>query len=142
MTDRRITVFFYGLFMDIEALRAKGLQPSEERSVSLPGFTLRIGERATLVPDANGLVYGVNMQLTHAEVDQLYSDPTVSAYRPEAVLTRLVDGSAIPALCFNLVKPPAASEGNPQYAIKLRELARRLKLPSNYVASINDGLSS
>lgn len=136
MTERRINVFFYGLFMDIESLRARGLQPSEERSVSLPGFALRIGERATLVPDANGRVYGVNMQLTHAEVERLYSDPSVSAYRPEAVLTRLVDGSAIPALCFNLVQPPAAGESNPQYATKLRELARRLKLPPNYVASI------
>lgn len=136
MSERRINVFFYGLFMDIEALRAKGLHPSEERSVSLPGFALRIGERATLVPDANGRVYGMNVQLTHAEVDQLYSDPSVSAYRPEAVLTRLVDGSAIPALCFNLVTPPDAGERDPQYATKLRELARRLKLPTNYVASI------
>ena len=92
MTERRINVFFYGLFMDVEALRAKGLQPSEERLVSLPGFALRIRERATLVPEANGQVYGVNMLLTHAEVDRLYSDPSVSAYRPEAVLTRLVDG--------------------------------------------------
>lgn len=136
MSERRINVFFYGLFMDIEVLRAKGLHPSEERSVSLPGFALRIGERATLVPDANGRVYGMNVQLTHAEVDQLYSDPSVSAYRPEAVLTRLVDGSAIPALCFNLVRPPDAGERNPQYATKLRELARRLRLPTNYVASI------
>jgi hypothetical protein len=136
VTERRINVFFYGLFMDVEALRAKGLQPSEERLVSLPGFALRIRERATLVPEANGQVYGMNMLLTHAEVDRLYSDPSVSAYRPEAVLTRLVDGSVVPALCFNLVNHPGAAEGNPQYATKLRELAQRLQLPSNYVASI------
>ena len=43
MPDRRITVFFYGLFMEIEALRAAGLQPSEHRLASVSGFALRIG---------------------------------------------------------------------------------------------------
>ena len=136
MPDRRITVFFYGLFMEIEALRAKGLQPSEHRLASVSGFALRIGQRATLVPDPNSRVYGFTMQLTHTEVEQLYSDPSVSAYRPEAVLAHFIDGSAAPALSFNLVIPPAPGESNPQYAAKLRDLAQRLQLPSDYVASI------
>jgi hypothetical protein len=136
MSERRITVFFYGLFMDIEVLRAKGLQPGEPRSASVPGFALRIGQRATLIPDPGSTVYGFAMQLTHVEVDQLYSDASVSAYRPEAILARLVDGTAVPALCFNLVSPPADGEANPQYAAKLRDLAHRLQLPPDYVSSI------
>lgn len=76
------------------------------------------------------------MELTHAEVDQLYAEPSVRAYRPEAVLFELKDGPRVPALCFNLVEPPRPEERNAEYAAKLRELAVRLGLPSNDVASI------
>jgi len=76
------------------------------------------------------------MELSHAEIDKLYSDPSVNAYRPEAVLAQLADGSNIPALCFNLIIQPAPEEANAEYATKLRELARRLQLPPAYVQSI------
>ncbi len=76
------------------------------------------------------------MELSHGEIEQLYSEASVSVYRPEAVLAQLADGSYIPALCFNLVVPPAPEESNADYATKLRELARRLKLPIGYVESI------
>jgi hypothetical protein len=76
------------------------------------------------------------MELTHDEIERLYSEASVRAYRPEAVLCELVDGSRVPALCFNLVVPPAPEEVNSEYAAKLRDLARRLGLPSDYVESI------
>ena len=136
MASRRIEVFFYGLFMDADLLRTKGVNPGNVRPASVPGFALRIGQRATLLRNPNGLAYGIMMELTHAEVEQLYSEPSVCAYRPEAVLCRLSDGSCIPALCFNLIEPPRPDEANSEYATKLRDLAARLGLPSEYVESI------
>lgn len=136
MEPRRITVFFYGLFMDVELLFSKGAHPAHARPACVPGFTLRIGRRATLFPDAESSAYGIVIELSHAEIEQLYSEASVSAYRPEAVLAQLTDGSYIPALCFNLVVPPGPEEANADYATKLRELARRLKLPPGYVESI------
>jgi len=136
MPPRRVSVFFYGLFMDAEALRAKGAQPAGVHTASVPDFALRIGRRATLVPAAGERAYGVVMELTHDEIDRLYADPSVQAYRPEAVLVELPDGTRIPALCYNLVVPPSADEANPEYAAKLRDLARRLDLPADYVARI------
>ncbi len=94
------------------------------------------GERATLVPDEGFEAHGVLFSLTPGEVDALYSEDSVSAYRPEAVCAQLADGTAVPALCFNLPAPPAAGERNPLYASKLRELAARLGLPADYVSSI------
>ena len=76
------------------------------------------------------------MELTHAEIEQLYSEPSVQAYRAEAVLAELADGSRVPALCFNLLVPPGPEEANSEYAAKLRDLAGRLGLPSHYVKSI------
>ena len=136
MADRRINVFFYGLFMDAHLLRSKGVQPVNIRSASVPGFALRIGRRATLVSKPSSRCYGVLMELTHAEIEQLYSEPSVKVYRPEAVSTELADGSTLPALCFNLIEPPAPGERNSEYAVKLRALAQRLSLPDEYVSSI------
>ncbi|HEY3785831.1 MAG TPA: gamma-glutamylcyclotransferase family protein [Steroidobacteraceae bacterium] len=138
MQDRRVAVFFYGLFMDAQALRARGLHPQAERPARVDGFALRIGKRATLVPDPAGCAYGILMDLTHAEVDKLHSDPSVSVYRPEAVLSRSEGTRDIAALCFNLPAPPDATERNAEYAGKLRELAHRLGLPAEYVGRIGE----
>ena len=136
MNIRRIAVFFYGLFMDADLLRAKGASPMNIRAASVPGFALRIGQRATLVRNPAACSYGILMDLTHAEIEQLYCESSVRAYRPEAVLAELGDGSRIPALCFNLVTPPGPEEANLEYAAKLRDLASRLELPQDYIESI------
>lgn len=133
---RRIEVFFYGLFMDEALLREKGLKPENARPCFVENFALVIGERATLWPSQGSTAHGMLFRLTHAELDALYSDASVSVYRPEAVSAHLSDGSTVPALCFNLPARPGPEERNPQYAAKLKELARRIGLPESYVASI------
>lgn len=130
------SVFFYGLFMDVDILRAKGVAPSRVRTAAAPGFALRLGARATLVPDASATSYGVVMDITPDELDRLYAEASVSAYKPEAMLVRVDDGSWIAALCMTLPTPPAPHESNPEYARKLRALAERLELPAGYVESI------
>jgi hypothetical protein len=136
MEARPVSVFFYGLFMDAEALRASGFHPVDARSACVAGMTLQIGRRATLVPDPAKSVHGFVIGLSHQEVDRLYSEPSVAAYRPEAVIARLADGSSVPALCFNLPPSDEAVEANPEYAEKLRAVVSRLGLPADYAASI------
>lgn len=133
---RRIDVFFYGLFMDEELLRTKGVMAIDFRLASVPGFELRIGDRATLVPVLSGRVFGLVASLTHADLERLYSDSNLQAYRPEAVLAHLANGETMPALCFNLVEPPSMAERNLEYASKLRALAEQLGFPAEYIASI------
>ena len=133
---RRIDVFFYGLFMDEDLLRAKGVMPIDISPAFVLGFQLRIGNRATLVPTQSGRVFGRIASLSHEELEQLYSEPGLQAYRPEAVLAQLLNGETRPALCFNLVDPPSPQERNPEYASELRSLAQRLDFPADYVASI------
>ena len=122
--------------MDIEALRTKGFNPTNPRRGSVSGFSLRIGRRATLVPDPEGRVHGVLMDLAHDEIERLYAEPSVRVYRPEAFIAELDDGSRVAALGFNLPEPPALDERNESYAERLRALARRLELPTGYVESI------
>jgi hypothetical protein len=122
--------------MDLDALPREGIQPIDVRRATVKGMTLRIGDRATLVPDPDGCVHGMAMCLSHSELDRLYATPNVSAYRPEPVIANLEDGSALPALCFNLPIPPEPRQTNPEYLITLRIVARRLGLPEDYIEHI------
>ncbi|HEY7634809.1 MAG TPA: gamma-glutamylcyclotransferase family protein [Gemmatimonadales bacterium] len=137
MDRRRVDVFFYGLFMDRQLLESKGIQPEDVRVAAVPGVELRIGARAALVPNPAGEVHGVLMRLSHAELDRLYSESSVQAYRPEAVLAVESNGATVAALCYNLPDPAASDERNPEYAGRLRALARRIGLPRHYVDSIS-----
>src|SRR5579864_4253257 len=126
--ERQIEVFFYGLFMDRDALHGQGFRPSAARQARVDGFALRLGARATLVPDAGRSAYGMLMRLTHDEIDRLYADPSVAAYRAEPVMAELANGETIAALCFNLPQAPDDASSNPEYAAKLTMVARKLGL--------------
>jgi hypothetical protein len=133
---RRGDVFFYGLFMDLTLLREKGLDPCDPERAAVDGFALRIGNRATLVPEIGSSVHGFLCSLTPEELDRLYSQPGLEAYSPHPILVRPESGGTVAALCYNLAQPPAAAERNPEYAKKLQALARQLGLPADYVESI------
>jgi hypothetical protein len=135
MKTRRLSVFFYGLFMDPELLRGKGLQPENARRACVRGMRLRIGERAALELDPDGVVYGMLFELTHGDIERLYAEPSVAPYRPEAVLAEPDEGEPVAALCYNLPSAPT-DEPNLEYVRKLRALATRLDLPAGYVSSI------
>ena len=133
---RRVDVFFYGLFMDQAILREHGIAPRELRPARVRGVELRIGKRATLVASHAGHVHGMLAALSHAELDRLYADPSLSDYRPDAVIAEVAGGAKVPALCYNLVEPPSVEDHNPDYAARLRALAQRLGFPADYVAAI------
>ena len=136
MSPRRVDVFFYGLFMDADLLRAKGLAPKGGEVAFVDGMTLRIGRRAALVPDPSGRVYGIVMSLTLDELGRLYAEPSVQAYSPTAVLAHLTEGGVIAALCYNLPDPPSPEERDEEYAANLRTVAEKVGLPAEYVASV------
>jgi len=129
-------VFFYGLFMDADALRSKGAHPANVRPAAVSGYTIRIGNRATLVREPGSSAHGILMDLPRTEIDALYSGPGLEAYRPEPVVAEGPNGERTSALCFNLVTPPSPDEANREYADQLRELARRLGFPPEYLARI------
>ncbi len=136
MSDRRIAVFFYGLFMDPEVLRSKGVVAPEGRPAALEGFGLRIGRRATLVPSAKERSYGMLMELTAGEIDALYGASGLEDYRPEAVPCTTLGGEIVCALCYTLPVAPAPGEAHPEYAEKLREVLGRLGFPADYIARV------
>ena len=137
MSDRRLDVFFYGLFMDIAVLRESGVAPINPRRAYVDDFALRIGQRATLVPLAGARSYGMLFALTHSELDRLYAAPGLEQYRPEAVLAQPLEGAPAPALCYNLREAPRPDERNSEYAARLRRVLGNLEFPPEYVASVS-----
>jgi hypothetical protein len=136
MGERRIDAFFYGLFMDINVLRAADVAPVNPRRAYVDNFALRIGQRATLLPSAGGRAYGMLFALTRTELERLYAAPGLEQYRPEAVLAWPLEGAPAPALCYNLREAPKPHERNPEYAARLQRALGKLDFPQEYVASV------
>ncbi len=85
-SERHIDAFFYGLFMDESILRQSGVAPVNPRRAYVDNFALRIGQRATLVPQPGARAFGTLLALTHANLHGLYSAPGLEHYRAETVL--------------------------------------------------------
>jgi hypothetical protein len=135
MHESDTRVFFYGLFMDEGLLAAKGIRPADSTVGYVDRYRLRIGKRATLVPDGSSRAYGVLMTLRRADLTALYSDLTVADYVAEEVTVTLPNGAVESALCYNL--PEAKLEGtNASYAAALLRLAETLGFPAEYLETI------
>jgi hypothetical protein len=136
MPDRSVDAFFYGLFMDLDILRENQVTPVNPRPAYVDGFALCIGKRATLLPSLGARAFGMLIALTHSELGRLYSGPGLEQYRPEAVLVRTLAGELAAALCYNLPGAPLPEERNPEYAVRLQRVLRKLNFPPEYVASV------
>jgi len=135
MITEQVAMFFYGLFMDKSLLASKGISPSRTTVGYVDGYGLRIGRRATLVPDENNRAYGVLMTMRAEDVRALYSDESVADYVAESVSVVLPDDTIEAAVCYIL--PENKLKGtNPQYANSLLTLAGKLGLPGDYLQQI------
>jgi hypothetical protein len=133
---RKRPVFFYGLFMDPEVLRGRGVEPGEGRKARVDGHALRIGERATLVPAESAHAYGMAYDLEATQLQALYSADGLESYAPTVVTVHFEDGLTAPAECWVLSQPPDADAHNPEYVRKLREALTKLRFPADYIASV------
>jgi hypothetical protein len=86
----RVDVFFYGLFMDEKLLHANGVQCGPMQRASVAGFRLCLGRRATLKAAEGSTVHGMVSCLVRSHVERLYSEPSLTAYRPETVVATLL----------------------------------------------------
>ncbi len=138
--DSDLPLFFYGLFMDEQLLREKGVRASVPRIAYLDGYRLCIGRRATLLRDPGARAHGVLMRVTREDAEALYGDDSVRDYVAEPVNVTLPDGGVEPALCYNLPDGKVAGT-SPEYARALLELATRLGLPDEYLREIEGFLT-
>ena len=130
--EERVDVFFYGLFMDEHVLAAQGIQATKPRRAYAEGLRLRIGQRATLVREGGARAHGMVYALTRVELERLYAQPGLEAYRAEPIEVRVFDGSTLTAMCYNLGAAPELEEANTEYAARLRDVLTRLGFPHEW----------
>lgn len=139
MSANEIAVFFYGLFMDESLLAAKGVHATDPIIGFVEGYRLRIGERATLVPESDSRAYGVSMTISSEDAASLYSEKSVADYVAEPVVVTSLEGVQVSAVCYIL--PTAKLVGtNPGYAAALLTLATKLGLPDSYLREIRNAV--
>ncbi len=123
--------------MDANLLKDMGLHPKVIGPAELRNFQIRIGNRATLIPNSGSTSYGIVMELSDKEAVALYSKPDVSDYRPETVNAILInDGSIKRSSCYNLRPDMVGSGTNSEYAQKLAALALKLGFSPEYADEI------
>jgi Gamma-glutamyl cyclotransferase, AIG2-like len=128
-------VFFYGLFMDKNILVKNGISATNPRKGYLNNYTLKIGNRASLIPSENDKAYGIIMTVNDDEVVRLYAEKSVADYIPENVTVVTETNEHLIATCYNL--PPELLTGtNVLYAKSLYELAKKLSFPEEYLNKI------
>jgi hypothetical protein len=123
-----VAVFFYGLFMDAELLRARGIAPRATRVVSVADHVICLGIKAMLLPAPNRRAWGVLHVIGRREFDCLYAN--LQDYLEVTVLVQDHDGSTSPAVAMIHRDPPVGSAEDPAYAVSWRALAMRLRLPN------------
>ena len=128
-------VFFYGLFMDKDVLLKNGIYASGPRRACLHNYTLKIGNRASLVRSEREKVLGILMTVNDEEIINLYSEKSVADYIPEKVEVVTETNEHLTATCYNL--PLELITGtNHTYSKLLYELAKRLNFPDEYLDKI------
>lgn len=131
-TVTRVAAFFYGSFMRREVLARGGHELREFEVARLPGFDIHISPHASLSRSDQYSVYGILVQLTHAELDRLYAMPGIGIFLPEAVLVQTRDGRHVPALCYI---PPSREEkpADREYLGHLVRVGREYGFPEWYI---------
>ena len=139
MDEKRVCVFFYGLFMDFEILREHGLISDRWEVAKLHSYEFQIASWGYLRASDRLCVYGVLVPATHLELTKLYdksSGVLTAEYFPEPVLVETLEGKWIPALCYVASNPPEGPV-NTKYANAMVELAKKLSFPTWYVKHLS-----
>jgi hypothetical protein len=124
--------------MDSSLLEDMGFRPKLIGTAKLDDYQIHIGDRATLIPAAGSVAYGVLMELSGDELSALYSRPEVSGYEAEPVNVSLLENNSNKrSVCYILPQQALGSDINTEYAKKLSALVEELGFPSSYAHDIS-----
>jgi len=139
VAQRKVWVFFYGSYINLDVLRKAGLVPEIVEIGRLAGFDLIISPRANLVRSDQHAVYGILTQATHRELERLYTEHAQGKlgqlYEPEAVVVEVVAGYLKAAMTYNCseMKPGTVETA---YVDRIYKPAKALGFPEWYLLKI------
>jgi hypothetical protein len=140
VSERTVWTFFYGSFINPEALKQYDVTPQAIEVAKLGGYDIAIQPLATLVPSDQHCVYGIVAALTHGELRKLYSQDWVSGYDPYPVLAETMQGKLVAALCYIAAKAAEPSAPSADYLMKIIAPAQEYAFPDWYVERLRQFL--
>ncbi len=121
--------------MNKDVLIKNGVNPLNPRKGYLNDYTIKIGNRASLIPCKKEKAYGIIMTINDEELVTLYSEKSVADYIPEKVKIIMNNTESVIATCYNL--PLELLTGtNELYAKSLYKLSKKLNFPDEYLSII------
>ena len=134
--NNRVAVFFYGSYMNFDVLMNLGISKREYHVGQLPGYELTIGSAANVVKNGLERVFGIVTQLTHDELDTLYSSEAQAKlgaqYMPEPVLVMTANRNIVPSLCY-IAYDRVAGLASAAYIDTILSAARKYDFPQSYI---------
>lgn len=135
MGERKVWVFFYGSFINLDVLARGGLIPDKVEMACLWGYDIRIQPLANLIRSPRHCVYGLACHASPLDLMSLYGQSWVGTYWPEAVLVEIDGGGLLAALCY--ISPPRPVEAaSDDYIDRIVEPAREYGFPQWYIERI------
>jgi hypothetical protein len=136
-TERQIGAFFYGSFIRKDVQLKAGFSPQRLEVACLHGFDIHVAPHAALSRSDNSAVYGILVDITHRQLDTMYSAPGVGVFLPQAVLVVTQDGKLSPALCYI---PPAVGRepADRDYLARLVEAGNEYGFPEWYLHHLQE----
>ena len=134
-SERKIKVFFYGLFMDVSLLKSFGIEATNIQKAQLTHVRLHIGERATLFPQVNQTSYGLVMEIEEDALSSLYKKQGLEDYQSLTVEVELEERIRVSVVTY-LLPESCVTGTNLEYAKKLAALAKSLELPEAAIKDI------
>jgi hypothetical protein len=132
MEEPRVSVYFYGSFINRAVLAKAGYRPRQWEVARLDRHNIVLNPLATLVRSDEHAVYGVLASATHGELARLYGQDWVREYLPEAVVVSTSDSRLCAALCY-IARGRTAPAPFENYLEKILEPARALGFPQWYI---------
>lgn len=133
--NEKVSVFFYGSFINLDVLGEVGLVPENVRVAKLEGYDIRIQPLANLTPSEGDSVFGVVCRSTHADLDRLYRQTWVGTYLPHPVVVETMEGVQTPALCY-LSPAREVAAADRRYIDRIVGPAREYGFPAWYLERI------
>ena len=118
-----VAIFFYGLHMDVETLRQKGIIALEPRVAYAMGRRVVLRSKAMLVASEGDRAAGVVCRMSTTDIQRLYQD--ITGYEQIALAVK-VGATTITAVCMVHRAPQLSDPVDDLYAGKLKEIYRQL----------------
>ena len=137
--SRKVSVFFYGSYINRAVLAEAGVSPHGWEKVRLMDHRLVIAPRANLVIERGVETWGFVTAMDHAAQECLYDAHALGVlgqeYLPEAVSVVTEYGERRPALCY-LAHNMAPARPDQAYVERIAAPAEAAGFPEAYVADI------